>query len=117
MISPLIEWDHSAEWPVAFSSAQDRMLSGERKVSMSLDEVDSSYLKGHEIDSEILFPGAGYLVNEHFTTAMRIRPEPHSLNCICVVLLAVGFSVGNIRVGARQAVHEFIGRLRERSLS
>lgn len=62
MIAPLIKWNHTISWPVAFSSLDERMLSGERKVSISLDEKEYTFIAGHEIDSEVLYPGTGYLV-------------------------------------------------------
>lgn len=62
MIAPLIRWKHDVKWPVAFSSFQERMLSGERKVSVSLDDKENAYLSGHEVNSSNFYPGAGYLV-------------------------------------------------------
>lgn len=66
MISPLIKWNHTTSWPVAFSSLQERMLSGERKVSIFLDEKTDAFLSGHEINSAVVYPATGYLVNNHF---------------------------------------------------
>ena len=62
MIAPLIKWNHKASWPVAFSSFHERMLSGERKVAVSLDEKEYRFMEGHEIDSQVIYPGTGYLV-------------------------------------------------------
>lgn len=62
MIAPLVKWKHTVKWPVAFSSFQERMLSGERKVSVSLDNKSDAYISGHGIDSSTLYPGTGYLV-------------------------------------------------------
>lgn len=49
MISPLIKWDHSEDWYVMKFSIQ-KSGSGERKVTISLDEDD--YMSGHIIDGE-----------------------------------------------------------------
>lgn len=66
MIAPLVRWKHTTSWPVAFTSKQETLLSSERTVSISLDDQEYSFLAGHEIDSTILFPGTGYLVNNAF---------------------------------------------------
>lgn len=37
--------------------------SGERSVSITLDDMDMKYLSGHVIDGRNLFPAMGYLVS------------------------------------------------------
>lgn len=64
MISPLIRWKHTTNWPVVFSSSQERMMSGERKISVSSADKQYSFIAGHEIDSKVLYPGTGYLVSQ-----------------------------------------------------
>lgn len=51
-ISSLIKWDHHEDWFVMKFATQKACKSGERKVTVSLDE--SEYFSGHVIDGEIL---------------------------------------------------------------
>lgn len=48
MISPLIKWDHSIDWFCMKYEVQKKSTSGERKVTISLDEYP--YIAGHIID-------------------------------------------------------------------
>lgn len=49
-ISSLIKWDHHEDWFVMKFATQKAAKSGERKVTISLEE--SSYISGHVIDGE-----------------------------------------------------------------
>lgn len=49
-ISSLIKWDHHEDWFVMKFATQEAAKSGERKVTISLE--DSSYISGHVIDGE-----------------------------------------------------------------
>lgn len=53
MISPLIKWDHTEDWFVMKYSVQKDGQSGERKVTLSLEE--DSYISGHIIDGKFFF--------------------------------------------------------------
>lgn len=59
MISPLIKWNHSADWKVA--NYQDKINSCERIVTVSLKEDDFEFISGHIVDKRNLFPATGYL--------------------------------------------------------
>lgn len=50
MIAPLIRWDHTEDWFVMKFSLNKGGQSGERKVTLSLDE--ESYMSGHIIDGK-----------------------------------------------------------------
>lgn len=66
MISPLINWDHSASWNVAtFNDFPSGPLSGKSGVTYEIDMSENSpdnYLRGHVIDGRVLFPASGYIV-------------------------------------------------------
>lgn len=62
MISPLVKWDHSADWYVTTYKMQAKTISGERVIAVSLDNEGYEYMTGHVIDGRILLPAAGYLV-------------------------------------------------------
>lgn len=49
-ISSLIKWDHHEDWFVMKFAAQRACKSGERKVTISLEE--DTYISGHVIDGE-----------------------------------------------------------------
>ncbi|XP_021929696.1 fatty acid synthase-like isoform X3 [Zootermopsis nevadensis] len=62
MISPLVRWEHSQDWFVMKYMVQEKVKSsGERSVSITLDDMDMKYLSGHVIDGRNLFPAMGYL--------------------------------------------------------
>lgn len=48
MIASLLEWDHSEDWFVSKFEFQKDCKSGERRVTVSLDE--SPNLSGHVVD-------------------------------------------------------------------
>lgn len=48
MIAPLIKWDHSENWYFMKFELKNSGQSGERKVTLSLDE--NAYIAGHIID-------------------------------------------------------------------
>lgn len=50
MIAPLIKWDHTEDWFITKFSVEKGGYSGERKVTLSLDE--DSYISGHVIDGK-----------------------------------------------------------------
>lgn len=52
MIAPLIKWDHTEDYFVTKFSMQKGGYSGERKVTLSLD--DDNYIAGHIIDGALL---------------------------------------------------------------
>lgn len=53
-ISPLIKWNHSKDWFVAFYEPEGEIKSGERIFGINLNENDWSYLAGHVIDGKYL---------------------------------------------------------------
>ncbi|XP_043502646.1 fatty acid synthase-like [Polistes fuscatus] len=61
MISPLIRWDHSSKWYVTSFKIQERIVSGERTVNITIIDEDFEYIVGHNIDGRNLFPATGYL--------------------------------------------------------
>lgn len=69
-ISPLIKWNHSEDWFVAFYEPEGEIKSGERIFKISLRENEWSYLAGHVIDGRNLFPATGYLLLVWETVAM-----------------------------------------------
>lgn len=52
MIAPLIKWDHTEDYFVTKFSMQKGSYSGERKVTLSLEE--ENYIAGHIIDGRLL---------------------------------------------------------------
>lgn len=52
MISPLIKWDHSQDWPVGEYDEKIANVSGERKIHLKLEDEDSQYMTGHIIDGK-----------------------------------------------------------------
>lgn len=52
MIAPLIKWDHTEDYYVTKFSLQKGDYSGERKVTLSLEE--ESYIAGHIIDGRLI---------------------------------------------------------------
>lgn len=62
MISPLIRWEHSNDWFVAWYQQEKENESGGRTVSVSLDNNEMNYLQGHIIDGRNLYPATAYLV-------------------------------------------------------
>ena len=61
MISPLVRWEHSDDWYVTSYRMQEKIVSGERVVDVSLSDEDFEFIAGHMIDGRILFPATGYL--------------------------------------------------------
>ena len=57
MINSMIKWDHSTAW--RFPDFTKNLNSGQTTVEVDLSK--ESYLSGHLIDGEILFPFSGYL--------------------------------------------------------
>lgn len=53
MISPLIKWDHAEDWYVMKFELKQSGQSGERKVTISLD--NDAYIAGHVIDGKKKF--------------------------------------------------------------
>ena len=52
MISPHIKWDHSEDSFVMKFENEAATKSGERKVTISLSDLDYDYIVGHTIDGE-----------------------------------------------------------------
>lgn len=52
MIAPLIKWDHTEDYFVTKFSMQKGAYSGERNVTLSLEE--DNYISGHIIDGKLL---------------------------------------------------------------
>lgn len=63
MISPLVKWEHSEDWYVTSYRLQEKIKSGERTISISLNDEDMEFMAGHIIDGRNLFPATGYLVS------------------------------------------------------
>ncbi|KAL2715899.1 fatty acid synthase-like [Vespula squamosa] len=61
MISPLIRWEHSNDWFITHFKKQDKLVSGERIVSIAITDEDFQYINGHVVDGRNLFPATGYL--------------------------------------------------------
>ncbi|XP_046603296.1 fatty acid synthase-like [Neodiprion virginianus] len=61
MISPLVRWEHSEDWYVTSYSKQEKVVSGERIVQMSVTDVNFEWMAGHVIDRRNLLPATGYL--------------------------------------------------------
>ena len=50
MISPLIKWDHREDFFLPKVEDQTITKSGERKVTISLSNLDYDFIVGHTID-------------------------------------------------------------------
>lgn len=57
MISPLIKWDHRADWFVLSYSAEDQPRIFSLKYGVDTRESEWSYLKGHVIDGNGKYNG------------------------------------------------------------
>lgn len=62
MISHLIKWDHSKDWPVYKFAGVENMKNGTRTVKITVDKDENKFLAGHMIDGKNLYPATGYLV-------------------------------------------------------
>lgn len=70
MLSPLVVWDHSNNWPVPTAeeftalgnSGVGSGSAGSFEIDMSSADSEYAYLADHIIDGRILFPATGYLV-------------------------------------------------------
>ena len=54
MISPLIKWDHREDFFLPKVEDQVITKSGERKVTISLSNLDYDFIVGHTIDGNFL---------------------------------------------------------------
>lgn len=63
MISPVLAWEHSKDWLVAYYGTKPPSKSGERYISLSVSGIDNIFYAGHVIDGRNLFPATGYLVS------------------------------------------------------
>ncbi|XP_051154827.1 fatty acid synthase [Leptopilina boulardi] len=70
MISPFIRWEHSDDWYVTSYRMQEKIVSGERIVEVTLSDEDFEYMSGHVIDGRNLFPATGYLTLAWETVGM-----------------------------------------------
>ncbi|KAL2748295.1 fatty acid synthase-like [Vespula maculifrons] len=61
MLSPLIRWEHSDDWFIMDYNYQEKLVSGERIITVTYAIEEFKYIKGHVVDGRNLFPGAGYL--------------------------------------------------------
>lgn len=55
MISPLILWDHSQDFPAGEYDEKASNASCERKMILNVDDEDSKYMTGHIIDGKCLY--------------------------------------------------------------
>ena len=55
MVSPHIKWDHNEDWFVMKFENEVATKSGERKVTISLSDLDFDYIVGHTIDGTTIF--------------------------------------------------------------
>lgn len=61
MISPLVKWDHSADWIVQTSKFQETN-SCERTVDVSLSPDDYyGYMRDHVVDGKVFVPATGFV--------------------------------------------------------
>ncbi|XP_043668271.1 fatty acid synthase-like [Vespula pensylvanica] len=72
MISPLIRWEHLYDWFVTSYKMQEKIISGERMIEISIIDEDFEYVQGHVIDGRNLFPATGYLCLVWETFGMMI---------------------------------------------
>ncbi|KAJ0175955.1 hypothetical protein K1T71_008129 [Dendrolimus kikuchii] len=70
LLSHLVEWEHSEDWPQATYNSKDRVVAIEREFVTSIHDDDFSYLVGHVRDGVCVFPEAAYLVIIWETLAM-----------------------------------------------
>lgn len=57
----MFRWEHSEDWYVTSYKMQEKIISGERMIKISLVEEEFEYINGHVIDGRNLFPATGYL--------------------------------------------------------
>lgn len=60
-ISPLVRWEHSDDWYVTSYRMQEKFVSGERVVQVTLSDKNFEWLAGHVIDGRNLIPPTAYL--------------------------------------------------------
>ncbi|KAL2715950.1 fatty acid synthase-like [Vespula squamosa] len=82
MISPLIRWEHSNDWFITHFTKQDKLISGERIVSIAITDEDFEYINGHVIDGRNLFPATGYLYLVWETLGMIIDELPAEMSIV-----------------------------------
>ncbi|XP_066594557.1 fatty acid synthase [Prorops nasuta] len=61
MISPHVKWEHSDDWFVTSYRMQEKIVSGERSITIELTDETYEYMAGHVIDGRNLLPATGYL--------------------------------------------------------
>ncbi|XP_023289558.1 fatty acid synthase [Orussus abietinus] len=61
MIAPHIKWEHSDDWYVTSYRMQEKIVSGERIVEVTLADEDFEFMAGHVISGRNLLPATGYL--------------------------------------------------------
>lgn len=54
MIAPHIKWDHSEDNFVMHFDDDDGARSAERRVKISLNDIDFEFIQGHCIDGKII---------------------------------------------------------------
>ncbi|XP_067015650.2 fatty acid synthase [Anabrus simplex] len=62
MLSPLVRWEHSRNWPLYNKHEADQSKMSERLVPIRVTDHVSEFYKGHVIDGRNLYPATGYLV-------------------------------------------------------
>ena len=60
MINSIVQWDHSSQWSVPDFSKKSKH-SGQNTVEIDLSRETDSYIAGHLIADQIIFPVSGYL--------------------------------------------------------
>ena len=64
MVSPYIKWEHNEDWFVMKFEHEVATKSGERKVTISLSDLDYDYIVGHTIDGNIMIRDISIFIND-----------------------------------------------------
>lgn len=62
-LQPLVEWNHSDDWPIITFLDYTVTSSGEVQLKIDVEKESHSYLRGTYIDGEEVLPYAAYLVS------------------------------------------------------
>ncbi|XP_053675272.1 fatty acid synthase-like [Anopheles nili] len=114
MISPYLEWDHSADWHVTNFRTTRMVDQSTSEYVISLTEQD--YIAGHCIDGRILIPATGYLffVWDSFSGKMGIIPEEMPVEFSDIEFLRATTLVGDQQVTLTVDLNEVTGNFEVR---
>lgn len=61
MISPLIHWDHSADWYVPYFSREHGFKSSKRQITVNFELPEFNFILDYKVDGNLIFPAMGFI--------------------------------------------------------